>query len=290
MSKLKIENINIEASESALKAILTIGLVANYSKFVNGLIYTFYIDAVVGDCKPDDNEPGYWIKHNYDKFNFISIVDDNYDFVSNNSVDISSIENWDIFGYKLIGSVFGFKDFMSLRSIIKVLIESKCGGDYSTFESTLNNNEKGIAYKIIPTKIVKKRGYIFFSDQCGGDEIASNYVESYIGMAELARKKRYLKFVLYVYSELENSDGLKAEKRVRENQLLTQFVERGVMKKSDDDVDGLSDWLNGTSGTEFENDSLINSLNIGTYTLNDPGLTKQQFVDNCIGILENGLY
>lgn len=108
MSKLKVDNINVTLDLASLKAISTVDLENETSKFVlsENDLYTFYIGAMIGDYAPDDNGDGYWFKNNSNNaVNLISIVSDSYDFVTLLGTDISSIMNWFDLGVKLISDV-----------------------------------------------------------------------------------------------------------------------------------------------------------------------------------------
>ena len=75
--------------------------------------------------------------------------------------DYGTPENWDRYGKSELGSVVGFKDWMSLRVIIYSLITDICGVDYSGWDA-LNAEQKIIALTYFPTKIITAQGFTFF--------------------------------------------------------------------------------------------------------------------------------
>lgn len=284
--KLAVKNTNFVIDENNLKSINSTTISDSELKLVGNVGYQYFKGSKEG-VNPNDltvSNSGRWVKKPIEK-TIVSVVDDNYDFNLNNSTDISSIINWNILGVKLIDS--GIRDEMTLRNELRKLIVLKAGSQYENFETTLNVEEEQIALKYVPTKIIDSRGFAFFATRCGGMDKAEEKLNFYTDLAVRIRSQRYRKFVFYAYSQLGINDGLNAEKRVRQNQLKSQYIERGVVRKMENQVDGVTDWLKGEIGTAFENDSLLGSLNSDAYTLNDPGLSKTDFIDNCIAELED---
>ena len=221
------------------------------------------------------------------------VIDGNYK--SSNVVpathdDISSIEYWDKFGKFVLGTEVGMKDWMSLRDIIRGLVEAKGGVDYSTYVANLTSEEKAVAAKYVPTKIVDALGYLQLATDSGGVEQAKNNIKTYLKNSTDARDTRYGEVVSYAYQRLGKNQGLQVEDTVRQNNLRGKYIERGVLKKSEDTVDGFEDYFKSTDG--FVASGLLAKLNDNTYTLIDDGSgqTKAQFVDTCVGIVKDGQY
>lgn len=296
MSKLKVDNSTIVATAAILTAIPTNGLADGTIRMLGDDLFCYYDLGVIGDHKADDKigqTGGYWIKNNQDIKTVMSIVDDAYDFAGNNSTDISDTNSNALnvfpgFGQILIGSTFGFNDWMCLRDQVKEHLENITGADYSTWASLTDSQKKtGLVY--CPTKVVKEKGAAFFGTECVTAGVNPNEViKDYIIQASQAREKRYYELVTYAYQQLVQGDGLKAEDLVRDNNLKSKFIERGVIHTSEDGVDGLDDWIQ--SSDTFASTGLLAKLNDATYSLIDPGLTNEQFCNNCSSITNDGQY
>lgn len=92
MSKLKVKNTDIVNTAVDLKALpsstehLTV-------KIMGGDLYRFHHDCIMGDYQADDKagEFGfYWVISDRSAYKIIGIVDDNYDFVTNNATEITT--------------------------------------------------------------------------------------------------------------------------------------------------------------------------------------------------------
>lgn len=198
-------------------------------------------------------------------------------------------ENWARYANGLIGDVVGFKDWMCLRAQIKTLIIAIAGVDFANWDN-LNQEQKIIAMKYLPTKIIDAKGSPFFMTQAGGMYQGKAYLDYFQTRAEEARKLRLKTFGDFGYYGLGKDQGLQLERMYQVLALNTSYIVRGVMYLAEDSVDGIGDWIMGTNG--FGANGLKPLLNAGTFNL-IPGFpyTIDQFCAIlATNILENGLY
>lgn len=204
----------------------------------------------------------------------------------------NSAANWYNIGKHLIGGVAGFRDYLSWRSEIRLLIEAIAGTDYSAWNS-LSNSEKTIALILLPTKIIDAKGYAFFASEVysliGNSDSNMNIINAYLNDSENARSLRYDVMIKYAYQYLGKNQGLKAEYYARQTFTNAVYVSRGVLYKSEDDIDGFGDWILSKAGTSFETTGLKARIDAGEFTLSG-GISSVDFCSNLIGIVENGLY
>lgn len=201
--------------------------------------------------------------------------------------DISNLpENWDKYGASCIGSVIGFKDWMSLRAIILPLITAICGVDYANFD-LLTDEQKIIALKYFPTKIIAAQGFTFFATKSGGESSAYLNIDFYLTESEKARQKRYDNYVNFGYQYLGAIQGLKAESLLRASFLDVTYIKRGVLYVQDDGIDGLGNWTISDNG--YTTTGLKARINSGEFVLGG-GIPTQTFIDALIGIVANGTY
>jgi hypothetical protein len=202
--------------------------------------------------------------------------------------DISSIENWNLYGASLIGLFQSFKDWLALRNEIQILVLAKTGSDYSNWNN-LNSNEKLIALMFLPTKIIDARGFTFYATESGGANIANAYLEEYQQASSQARIQRYTKMAFTAYGYLGKLQGIKAENYLRVASLDSLYFERGVCRFSEDGIDGIVDWILSTSGTSYETTGLKARIDNGEFTL-PGGLTSTVFCNILVSIIEEGNY
>lgn len=201
--------------------------------------------------------------------------------------DISSSPvYWDHFGPSLIGTTPGFKDYMSLRAIILPLITAICGSDFSNF-NYLSTDEKEIALRYFPTKIIASQGINFFFTKASSQEKGLFYIDNYLAVSSVAREKRYTAYINFGYQYLGSIQGIKAESYLREAFLDITYVKRGVLYIAEDGIEGLGNWTISDNG--FSTDGLKARIDSGQFILG-PGITTAAFIDTLQGILDNGTY
>jgi hypothetical protein len=203
----------------------------------------------------------------------------------------STPEAWDVYGKGEIGSndlggVVGFKDWMSLRTIILPLITGICGTDYSNFDS-LNSQQQIIALKYFPTKIIAAQGFTFFATKSGGVDAAYGYINNYLTESEKARTLRYTNYMSFGYQYLGALQGLKAESLLRSLFLDVTYIKRGVTYIQTDGIDGLGDWT--SSDDSFVSTGLKAKIVSGEFVLGG-GMDVTTFINTLIGIIVDGIY
>jgi len=194
----------------------------------------------------------------------------------------TSISLWDEFAPDLIGSVFGFQDWLALRSEIATRIYAIAGEDFFNW-AELTQPEKDIALYYLPTKIIDQKGFSFFATQCGSQQKATYLLDNYISLSATARSKRYTSLIGYGYQILGKAQGLKAENLEVKDFLDKNYIQRGVLYLADDGIDGVGDWIQGTGG--YVATGLKPRIITGEFTLPE-GLTPATFCNNLISILD----
>lgn len=219
-----------------------------------------------------------------DAFIVASALPTDYDDISSN------MEYWNTFAPALISnSVVGFKDWLCLRAEIKTLIYNIAGSDFVNWD-LLSAEQKIIALKYVPTKIIDAKGSPFFMAQAGGLYEGKAYLDTYQTLASGSRQKRLKTFGDFGYYGLGKEQGLQLERMYQVLALNESYTERGVMYLVEDSVDGIGDWVMGTNG--FGASGLKPLLVAGTFNLlaGFP-YTIDQFCDIlATNILENGNY
>lgn len=196
-------------------------------------------------------------------------------------------ENWVNYSIPLISQlIIGFKDILNVRSIVKPLILEIAGFDFSNFDN-LNSGQKIIALTYFPTKIISEQGFIFFATKAGGVLQANIYIDNYQDLSQPIRRTRYNELSKFVYGHLWKDDSLKAERLVQLDALDISFIRRGVVFNSEDNIDGLGDWLQSTSGYVIT--GLKNRILLGEFTIKT-GLPLNDFITACVDIIDNGIY
>lgn len=196
-------------------------------------------------------------------------------------------EDWANYAGGLMGEVVGLKDYCSLRYEIYIRIQAICGNDYANWEN-LSAEQKQVALVWCNIAIVNTRGIIFYITQCGGQSIADSYIANYLNQSFDARDHRYyVAFTIYGFTYMGKAQGLKAESYARADQLDTTYIDRGVMFKSEDGIDGLGDWILGTNG--YTTTGLKPRINAGEFTLL-LGMDADTFCNTLVAILNDGEY
>lgn len=201
-------------------------------------------------------------------------------------------ENWVNYSTPFIdGTITGFKDILCMRGIIKPIIASICGADYSNWDA-LSDEQKKIALTYFPTKIIGAQGFVFFATKSGGSLIAKSYLNSYQKISEPARWNeesggRYGALSDYVYLNLGKDNGLQAERYAQNDSLDTSYIRRGVVFRAEDNLDGIGDWILSTNG--YGATGLKARIESGEFTIKT-GISIVEFCTTCIGIVDEGIY
>jgi len=219
-----------------------------------------------------------------DAFIVATALPSEYDDISDN------MEYWDKYAPPLINNnVVGFKDWLCLRAQIKTLIFNITGSDFINWD-LLTAEQKVIAMRYVPTKIIDAKGSPFFMGQAGGLYQGEAFLDEYQAFAETARTKRLKTFGDFGYYGLGKDQGLQLERMYQVLALNESYIIRGVMYLAEDSVDGIGDWVMGTNG--FGANGLKPLLNAGTFNLiaGFPYTIDQFCAILATNILENGNY
>jgi hypothetical protein len=196
-----------------------------------------------------------------------------------------SPEYWAQYGIELVGFATGLKEYLSLRREIYTRIEAICGADYMQWNN-LSATQKQVALKWSNIRIANARGLTFYATECGGTTNAQNYISDFLSKSYQAREMRYYTaFTIFGYTYLGKSQGLKAESYSRSSFLDTTYVERGVVFKADDGIDGLGDWILGING--FSVTGLKPRIDNGEFVLSS-GMSSADFCNTLVDIINNG--
>jgi hypothetical protein len=196
-------------------------------------------------------------------------------------------ENWAKYAVYLVGQFLGLKDYCSLRYEIYTRIQAICGSDYSKWDD-LSMEQKGVALVWCNIAIVNARGMEFYISECGDKNIADTYISDYMNKSNEARKYRYyIALTIYGFACFGKAQALKVESNIRASFLNNTYIERGVMFKSEDGIDGLGDWIQGTNGYSTTG---LKPLIVGGQISLANGMNADTFCNTLVAILNDGEY
>lgn len=209
------------------------------------------------------------------------------DSVIDNYALFDDPQNWADYGISLVGSVFGLKDYLSIRKEIYTRIEVISGTDYSNW-NLLSTYQKSIACIWSNVRVINARGLAFYTAACGSATIVKTYITNFLDQSTSARKCRYyIPYSIFGYTYLGKPQCLVAENYAKRDFLDTFYIERGVMYDSEDGVDGLGDWINGLG--PYTITGLKPRIIAGEFTLIN-GMDVTTFCNTTSAILHDGLY
>jgi hypothetical protein len=213
-------------------------------------------------------------------FTIANTVPDNYS-------EFNGPDNWAVYGAGLVGSIYGLREYISLRYEIYTRIELIAGIDYSLWDN-LTAAQKNIAIVWCNVRIVNAKGMTFYVQKCGSQDMANFYISDYLDKSNIARDYRYyVAFTVFGYTYLGKLQGIKAESFLRHDFLDTTYIDRGVVYKTVDGIDGIGDWILGTNG--FSITGLKPRIIAGEFILGG-GMNVDTFCDTLVGMLDEGLF
>lgn len=99
------------------------------------------------------------------------------DSTPNGYENIDSVESWAKYGRLILGSS-DIPNYLALRDQIVIRIEVICGEDYTNWDN-LTIEQKNIAIIWCNVKIINSRGMSFYSTECGGQDNANEFLDTY---------------------------------------------------------------------------------------------------------------
>lgn len=156
--------------------------------------------------------------------------------------DISTIENWSIHGWGLIGSAVAFRDWKALRSEIKSLALAKTSDDIQTNWESLSTAEQQIACQYL-TNLVAGADFIStYTDAATRLSLSLNFDK----LSTQAREQRYFVLRSVLMGAIGADNGiLFFEDAVREQRVFAYIG--GIESYSEEGVSGLTDFVSGTN-------------------------------------------
>lgn len=196
-------------------------------------------------------------------------------------------ESWAKYAVGMVGSVFGLREYRSIRWEIYTRIEAISGSDYANWD-LLSSEQKIVALEWSNIRIINAMGFVFYVTECRGQEQADAFIDAYLRKAQKASELRYYTaFTKFGFVYMGKTQGLKAESYAREDFLDTTYITRGVVFKEDDGISGLGDWvlgLNGYSETGLKPRIVAEEFFLGG------GIDVDTFCNTLIAILDDGLF
>ncbi|MCW3084468.1 MAG: hypothetical protein JWP12_1834 [Bacteroidetes bacterium] len=223
----------------------------------------------------------------------VSELDGNAPYVVANTLaagyeDISGIENFDRFGFNVLGAAYGFKDWKCLQREIKTLVMGKVEDDINANWDELNANEKLIACKYILSKIPAAKFGAVITDP---DERVKFSIEydfnnrqargswsNVTGRIQIIR--------VYLFGKIGATNALEVFYDVVKDGLL-ELYEGGIEGTQEDGNLGINDFLLARSGTFYSSDGLKGR----SYPVIDgSGDSLADVANALVNIVSNGIY
>lgn len=204
--------------------------------------------------------------------------------------DISSLENWDKYGEKLLNSnpVYGFKDWKCLQREMKTLAIAKVSNDFNANWDNLNANEKMIVCKYLlslvpPAKFAatvtdaNERIKISIDFDLNNRRARGNW-QTGTGRAQILRS--------YLFGKIGKANALLALVDAVKDGLL-ELYEGGIEGTVEDGVIGINDFILARTGTVYETTGLAAR---GYAIVDGSGDTLQDVANAMISISHDGMY
>jgi len=277
--KLKVEDQYIVSTAAVLTAISTTSFVGGEVRYLDGDLCVFYLDAIIGGYKPDNDDNGYWEINNKTVIQYISVVDDAYDFAGNNATEIDDIVTAEKFGLMLFEQgTPGFRFKLSVRSMLKTLIYTKmtAADEDDTYivakQDLLTDAEKYIAahWWLVKDDVMLlaiNSDDKYWTNQSMDYRLWSkDEREKILATMEalVFRRIKYKNDAIQVLADLDQilkdseqflfDAGDKLTQKVQIKRLSRQYVS-GIESNSGDGQIAIRDYIAGTASTPFEFDS-----------------------------------
>jgi|GEM_PF-5806171 len=202
--------------------------------------------------------------------------------------NISTIENFHLYGRGLIGSAVGFKDWKCLQREIKALIMTKVSDDIDANWSSLNAAEKLIACNYILSRVPVAKFAATVPDAAERTNIAIefdfNNRQARGSWSNITGRIQIMRVLLF--GKIGATNALEVFYDVVKDGLL-ELYEGGIEGTLEDGNLGINDFLLARSGTFYSSDGLAER----SYPIIDgSGDTLEDVANALVEISSNGMY
>lgn len=177
-------------------------------------------------------------------------------------------------------------DFISTQKEIATLVFTIANPDLSNWD-TLSAKQKAVALSYMPNEIMAIKGQTWFGTECfiAGCNVET-IIKNYRKNALESRQKRFEALTGYTQEKLGATQALQAIDPADVQVLIPKYTNYGAIYQADFGINALGDWI--TSVGPYNSTGLKKQLELGNYTLLDPTVTVNDFIDQLIFILEKG--
>jgi len=221
----------------------------------------------------------------------ISSLNGNPAFIIGNSLpagyeDITSIENLDTYGNRLIGTAVGFKDWKCIQREIKALILDLVDNDIDANWNNLSSGEKLLACKYILSRVPVAKFAATVTDPADRFKIATEYDfnnrQARGNMTAPTGRIQALR--IYLFGKIGTQNALEVFYDVVRDGLI-ELYEGGIDGTVEDGNIGINDFILSRAG--YSSDGLTTR----SYPVIDgSGDTLEDVADAMIEIAMNGMY
>lgn len=207
------------------------------------------------------------------------------DIIPENYTDVSSVENWALYGPRQIGKFVAFRDWKNLRSEIKTLVLAITSDDIGTNFASLSDEEKKITCKYLINLVPTDRLIETYASASDRLALSLNFDKESTG----ARTQRYYVMRTVLMGKIGSVNGvLYLEDAIRESRVEAYLG--GIESKEEDGVSGLYDFIDGTDIYVIASPATLKGLRHRSYSITDgSGDTLADVCDILLGIIK-GLY
>jgi hypothetical protein len=202
--------------------------------------------------------------------------------------DISTIENFHLYGRELVGTAVGFRDWKCLQREIKALVLAAVNNDIDANWDNLSTNEKFIACDYILSRISAAKFGALVPDASSRMSIAITYDfnnrkargswSNVTGRIQIMR--------VYLFGKIGPVNALEVFYDVAKDGLL-ELYEGGIEGTLEDGNLGINDFLLARSGTFYSSDGLAER---NYPVIDDSGDTLENVANALVNIASNGMY
>lgn len=169
------------------------------------------------------------------------------------------------------------KDYKFVRNEMKLLVIAAVNTDYSNWAGGLTDDEKKIACKhFLAPKSLRDAIYT--------DAEQESFGESFHNGSVMSRNKRAAKAVGKLYNRLNTADADIVIDDIEANKILKKYSEFGREGTIEGDAEGLFDYLEARTGTQF------NTTGLKAKGWSPNGITLDALVSEVMEVMKFGNY